>query len=137
MHIVHLVPLYNVCYVAVHAHHSITDHCVCIIMQDPRVPGQVDFGNCKASEAGCFPVEGARPVSTIMTRYVTRALKQWRIRQEQERVLLKQQHKAAHPGLGGSLQRRKKALADKFSSSVQQVRLHVEDDNYKHGLVIV
>lgn len=96
---------------------------------------QVDFGDCKAGEAGCFPVEGARPVSTIMTRYVTRALKQWRTRQEQDRLLQKRQHKVAHPGLGGSLQRRKKALTDKFSHSMQQVKLHINDE--KSGLMIV
>lgn len=96
---------------------------------------QVDFGDCKADEAGCFPVEGARPVSTIMTRYVTRALKQWRTRQEQYRLMQKRQHKVAYPGLGGSLQRRKKAFTDKFSHSMQQVQLHV--DHEKSGLMIV
>ncbi|KAL3137739.1 hypothetical protein ABBQ38_005003 [Trebouxia sp. C0009 RCD-2024] len=90
---------------------------------------KVDFGDCKAHEAGCYPVEGARPVSTIMTRYVTRALKQWRTRQEQERLLHKQQHKAAHPGLQGSVQRRKKALLTRLSRPVRQVQLHVDHDN--------
>lgn len=99
------------------------------------VPGQVDFGDCKAHEAGCSPVEGARPVSTIMTRYVTRALKQWRMKQEQEKLLHKQQHKAAHPGLQGSLQRRKKALMATLSCPVQQVKLHVSHN--KQGLKIV
>ena len=99
------------------------------------MPGQVDFGDCKADEAGCFPIEGARPVSTIMTRYVTRALKQWRSKQEQARLLQKQQHKAAHPGLGGSLQRRKKALAGKFSHSVQQVRLRVDSGRSRFVIV--
>lgn len=99
------------------------------------VPGQVDFGDCKAHEAGCSPVEGARPVSTIMTRYVTRALKQWRTRLEQENLLHKQQQKAAHPGLQGSLQRRKQALKAKLSRSVQRVQLNVDYD--KQGLKIV
>lgn len=93
------------------------------------VPGQVDFGDCQAYEAGCYPLEGARPVSTIMTRYLTRALKQWRTRQEQAELLHKQQHKAAHPGLQGSLQRRKKALMAKLSRPVRQVQLHVDHDN--------
>ena len=107
------------------------------VVQTPHalVPGQVDFGDCKAHEAGCYPVEGARPVSTIMTRYVTRAMKQWRLRQEQEKLLHKQQHKAAHPGLQGSLQRRKKALMAKLRHSVRQVRLHVDPD--KQALKIV
>lgn len=96
---------------------------------------QVDFGECQAGEAGCYPVEGARPVSTIMTRYVTRALKQWRSRGEEERVLQRKLHKAAHPGLQGSIKRRKAALNAKLSASVQQVRLRVNDD--RHGLVIV
>ena len=95
----------------------------------------MDFGDCKADEAGCSPVEGARPVSTLLTRYVTRALKRWRTSQEQDRLLQRQQHKVAHPGLGGSLQRRKKALTDKFSPSVQQIKLRVDDG--KSGLMIV
>lgn len=105
------------------------------IVTQPSVPVQVDFGDCKTDEAGCFPIEGARPVSTIMTRYVTRALKQWRSKQEQARLLQKHQHKAAHPGLGGSLQRRKKAFTDKLSHSVKHVRLRV--DGSRSGLVIV
>ena len=96
---------------------------------------QVDFGDCKAGELGCYPVEGARPVSTIVTRYVTRALKQWRTKQEEGKLLQRQQHKAEHPGLQGSIQRRKDALKAKLSMAVQQVKLHVNDN--RHGLIIV
>lgn len=96
---------------------------------------QVDFGDCKAGEPGCYPVEGARPVSTIMTRYVTRALKQWRKGQEEVKLLQRQQHKAEHPGLQGGIQRRKDALKAKLSTAVQQVSLHVNDD--RHGLIIM
>ena len=98
------------------------------------MPVQVDFGDCRGSEAGCYPVEGARPVSTIMTRYVTRALKQWLTKQEEDRHLQRQQHKADHPGLQGSIQRRKAALKARLSSSVQQVMLQVNGD--KVGLVV-
>ena len=70
-----------------------------------------------------------------MTRYVTRALKQWRANQEQQRQQQRQQSKAANPGWHGSIQRRKEALKAKLSSSMQQIQLQV--DRNSRGLVIV
>jgi len=96
---------------------------------------QVDFGDCNVGEPGCYPVEGGRPVSTIMTRYVTRALKQWRAKQEQQRQQQRQQSKAVNPGWQGSIQRRKDALKRKLSSSLQDIHLQV--DRQSRALVIV
>ncbi|DBA91747.1 hypothetical protein WJX77_012496 [Trebouxia sp. C0004] len=96
---------------------------------------KVDFGDCKVGEPGCYPVEGGRPVSTIMTRYVTRALKQWRIKQEQQRQQQRQQSKAVNPGWQGSIQRRKDTLKRKLSSSLQDIHLQVDSQN--RALVIV
>ena len=70
-----------------------------------------------------------------MTRYVTRALKQWRAKVEEARLQQRQLHKTAHPGLQGTLQRRKDAIKARLKASIQAISLRVSDD--KRGLVIV
>lgn len=69
-----------------------------------------------------------------MTRYVTRALKQWRVKQEQQRQLQRQMSKAASPGWQGSIQRRKEAVKRKLSSSLQDIHLQVDKD--RRALVV-
>ena len=90
---------------------------------------QVDFGDCSPNRVDCYPVEGARPVTTIMTRYVSRAIKNWSDNQIAERHLQKARQKALNPGWQGSLARKAEKLNNQFKTRfIQSVQLSVGPD---------
>lgn len=89
---------------------------------------QVDFGECSAKAMGCYPVEGARPVSTIMTRYVSRAIKTWHVQQQELRQQQKVKRKAANPGWQGSIARQAEKVLNKHT--VVYAQLTVGEDQW-------
>ena len=70
-----------------------------------------------------------------MTRYVSRAIKNWSDSQAAAKEMHRAEHKALNPGWQGSLARRAEDLERKFSSQpIQDVWLSVASD--KRGLLI-
>lgn len=96
---------------------------------------KVDFGDCKPNEPGCYPPEGGKVVQNIITRYVTRALKEWRTQKEQQRQRQRRQSKAADPGWLGSIERRKEALKAKLNMPEHYVQLQIDKSNRALSIV--
>ena len=96
----------------------------------------MDFGECSHDDKGCYPIEGARPVSTIMTRYVSRAIRTWQEEQQMLKQQRKAKQKAAHPGWHGNILRQANKVRAKLKPhEVSHSRIRVGKD--ERNLVIL